>query len=110
MNTDKDYNALADWAEHDMTLPRNSSTALRGADAAEAGRALLERAGAGRPALDPTTARGSESPKRQVRLPRPLSEQLDRIAAQQHRRPSAVMRDAVAEYIAAHSSEDRAAG
>ncbi|MBM4636121.1 hypothetical protein GS482_30270, partial [Rhodococcus hoagii] len=49
----KNYDEAADWAEHEMTLPENSKTARRGAAAAEAGRALLARAHAGRPSLDP---------------------------------------------------------
>ena len=41
MNTNEnetDYDELSHWAEHDMTLPTNSATAKRGADAAAAGR------------------------------------------------------------------------
>ncbi len=74
----KNYDEAADWAEHEMTLPENSKTARRGAAAAEAGRALLARAHAGRPSLDPQAKPGEESPRRQVRLPLAVSEQWTR--------------------------------
>ncbi|MGL5857397.1 MAG: hypothetical protein ACRC35_03140 [Angustibacter sp.] len=50
------YEALADWAEHDMTIATDDPPILRGQAAAEFGRTMLERAGAGRPRLDPTEA------------------------------------------------------
>lgn len=37
-----DYDAAAEWAEHDMKLPKNSQTALRGEAAADFGRDLIE--------------------------------------------------------------------
>ncbi|QBJ96806.1 ribbon-helix-helix protein, CopG family [Rhodococcus sp. ABRD24] len=95
----KDYEAAARWAEDDMVLPENSTTARRGAAAAEAGRALLARAHAGRPSLDPAAAPGTESPRRQVRLPLAVSEQVDEIAKAQGRRSSEVMRDAITLYV-----------
>jgi hypothetical protein len=49
-DTDKDYDAAADWAEHDMTLPTNSDTALLGDDAARV-RPLGARAGTRRTAI-----------------------------------------------------------
>ncbi|OZC87828.1 hypothetical protein CH272_28235 [Rhodococcus sp. 05-340-1] len=99
-----DHQALSEWAENEMTLPTHSTTALRGADAAAAGRALLERAGGGRPPLDPNAQPGEESPRRQVRLPKPLSDSVDAIAERQGRRPADVMREAIAAYAASHSS------
>ena len=93
-----DYDALSQWAENEMTLPQNSTTALRGEDAAAAGRALLERV-TGRPRLDPTDDHGGPSPKRQVRLPAAVSRRVDAIAAAQNRKPSEVMRDAITAYI-----------
>lgn len=94
-----DYDELAQWAENDMTLPTNSHTALRGDDAAAAGRALLERV-TGRPRLDPTdTSHDGPSPKRQVRLPAAISKNIDAIAAQQNRKPSEVMREAIINYV-----------
>lgn len=59
MSTKKDYDAAARWAEEDMVLPRNSTTARRGEDAAAAGRALLARAHAGGPGLDPQAEPGT---------------------------------------------------
>jgi len=106
-NNDKntDYDELAEWAEHDMTLPKDSATAKRGDDAAAAaGKALLERVGAGRPSLAQDAGISGASPKRQVRLPQPVSNQLDELAQRQHRKPSELMREAVEEYIQKHSA------
>jgi len=94
-----DYDELAQWAENDMTLTPNSHTALRGDDAAAAGRALLERV-TGRPRLDPTdNSQDGPSPRRQVRLPAAISKNIDAIAAQQNRKPSEVMREAIINYV-----------
>jgi len=106
-SADKDFDAISEWAEHDMTLPKNSTSAVRGTAAAAIGRELLERVG--RPSLDPEAEPGAESPRRQVRLPRPLSNQVNEIAERQGRKPAAVMRDAIAEYVRTHG-EDRAVG
>ena len=93
--SEKDFYAdAAEWAERDMVLPTNSTTALRGDDAA----AFLARA-VGRPALDPDAARGEYSPRRQVRLPRALSDDIDELAAAQGRAASSVMREAIADYV-----------
>jgi len=100
--TDKDYDAAADWAEHDMTLPTNSDTALRGDDAAEFGRSVLERALGGRPSIDPHAAPGEHARLRQVRLPRAMDAELSAIAEHERRSISAVLRDAVEEYVTAH--------
>lgn len=99
-----DYDELAEWAEHDMTLPKDSATAKRGDDAAATGKALLERVGAGRPSLAQDAGISGVSPKRQVRLPQPLSNKLDELAQRQHRKPSELMREAVEEYIQKHSA------
>ena len=97
--SEKDFSAdAAEWAERDMVLPTNSTTALRGDDAAAFGRGVLARA-VGRPALDPDAARGEYSPRRQVRLPRALSDDIDELAAAQGRAASSVMREAIADYV-----------
>lgn len=101
---EQDYLQAADWAENDMALKPESRTALRGPAAAEHGRALLERATGGRPPLDPNAAPGQHSPVRQVRLPADLNEQLDAVAAAEHRRPSDVIRSALADYLASRSA------
>lgn len=55
---------------------------------------------AGRPALGSHRATGEgRSPRRQVRLPRELNDELDRFAKQTDTTPSEVIRDAVGEYI-----------
>lgn len=41
--SDDTYAELAEWAENDMALNPDSTTALRGTAAAAAGRALLDR-------------------------------------------------------------------
>lgn len=48
----KDYSAAADWAERDMTLPRDCTSARRGQAAADFGRDLLAKAGGRPPLLD----------------------------------------------------------
>jgi len=99
MTKPKDYQAAADWAEHDMTLKPNSTTTLRGEAAAEHGRAALERALGGRPSIDPSAKPGQHSRTRQVRLPNDINTKLDEVAAAQNRRPSEIMRAALAEYL-----------
>ena len=68
----KSYEAAAEWAERDATLPARSATALRGDDAAEFGRSVVARA-LGRPSIDPGAKPGEQAPRRQVRLPRAVS-------------------------------------
>ena len=102
-NTEKDYDAAAQWAERNMRLPKGSTTALRGKDAAVYGRSVLERAFGGRPSIDPEAAPGQHSKVRQVRLPQATIEQLDAVARRQHRRASEVMRDALSEYFSTHA-------
>ncbi len=104
MTTERNHQAAADWAEQDMNLPARSKTALRGAAAAEHGREALERAGVGRPSIDPAAAPGQPARNRQVRLAANIDQQLQALADQQQRTPSAVMRDAVAEYLHAHGA------
>lgn len=106
MITDEDE-AAVDWAEHGMTLPERSRTALRGAAAATHGRAALERATGGRPSIDPTAGPGEHARNRQVRLPADVDRQLQALADQQQRTPSAVLRDAVAEYLSANGASGR---
>ena len=98
MTKQKDYQAAADWAEHDMTLKPGTTTALRG-EAAAHGRAALERAQGGRPSIDPNAKPGQHSRTRQVRLPHDINTKLDQVAAAQNRRPSEIMRAALAEYL-----------
>lgn len=65
--------------------------------------ALAERAepSAGRPSL---TAPGRRSPTLNLRVPAATRESLDRLAEQQGRRPSEVVRDALEEYLTRHAS------
>lgn len=105
MTTDNDTAAAA-WAEHDMTLPARSKTVLRGTAAAEHGRAALARASGGRPSIDPMARPGQHARNRQVRLPAEVDQQLQLLAERQHRTASAVMRDAVTEYLGTHAVAD----
>ncbi|MGL5849527.1 MAG: ribbon-helix-helix protein, CopG family [Phycicoccus sp.] len=93
------YDALADWAEHDMDIDVDDPTIVRGESAAEFGREMLERAGVGRPRLDPTETVTGRSPRRQVRLSQALSDGVDKLAATQGRAASEVMRDAISDYL-----------
>ena len=99
MTKEKDYRAAADWAEHDMTLNPSSTTALRGEEAAAHGKAALDRALGGRPSIDPNAKPGQHSRTRQVRLSDDINSKLDQVAAAQNRRPSEIMRAALAEYL-----------
>ncbi|WP_433014517.1 ribbon-helix-helix domain-containing protein [Kribbella sp. CA-294648] len=100
--SEKDYDAVAEWAEHDMTLARDAEKGLCGQEAAAFGRELVERSQGGRPSIDPDAAPGEKSPIRQVRLPRALNADLDAFARNHHRNASDVLREALSEYLAAH--------
>lgn len=104
MATKKRDEAAAEWAERDMTLTPRSRTALRGTAAAKHGRAALERATGGRPSIDPAAKPGQHARNRQVRLAADIDRQLQNVAEQQQRTTSAVMRDAVAQYLSVHAS------
>lgn len=93
---------LEAWAASDAFKPKaDDPGVLRGDAAREFGRDLLERAGRGRPALEPM-AKGETSPRRQVRLPGGLSDLVDQLAADQGRTPSDLMREAIATYVDTH--------
>lgn len=103
--TGKDYDAAAEWAETEMTLPKNSATARRGDQAAAYGKAVLERALGGRPSIDPDAGPGQHSKVRQVRLSQAVNDQLEAVAHHQRRRTSDVMRDALAEYLSTRAGQ-----
>lgn len=102
MPTERDYQAAADWAEHEMQLQPDSATARRGVAAAKHGGEALARALGGRPSIDPAAKPGEHARTRQVRLPSELDQQLAAVAAAQHRSASAVMRDALNDYLRVH--------
>ncbi len=112
MRSDEEYQAAADWAEHEMDLSKaTGGTALHGDAAAAHGRQMLEQAAGGpaelermvrgRPSIDPDAGPGEHSATRQVRLPAATNQQLDALAATQGRTASAIMRDALTDYFAA---------
>ncbi len=100
---------LIAWADDDMRpVPEHPGT-RRGVDAAAEGRALLEaalggpaaadRAMGGRPPLDSASTRGQHAPVRQVRLPVSMNDALSQQAAAEGRRPSEIIREALAAYL-----------
>ncbi|NMM18100.1 MAG: hypothetical protein HHJ14_13565 [Cellulomonas sp.] len=94
----KDYSAAADWAERDMTLPKNSTSARRGQAAADFGRDLLAKAG-GRPPL-PEDQRLAATV--QVRLTAAEKRELAALAERLGLKPSTVARDALHAYVTEH--------
>jgi hypothetical protein len=96
------YGDAAEWAEHDMELPENSRSALRGQAAADFGRDLIERSRRGRPSIDPDKTPGEPTRVRQVRLPGRTDDNLAAFAAANNTNPSAVMREAIEEYLDNH--------
>lgn len=104
MGTDeKRYEDLSEWAEQDHDLHPEAAGARHGEAAAAVGRDVLRHAG-GRPGLDPDSAQGHHSPRRQVRLPQQLSDSVDDLATQQGRKAAEVMRDAITEYVSRHKT------
>jgi hypothetical protein len=96
------YADLADWAE---TADIGPDAQITKASGPEAGRSILEaalgsaeavRRAVGKPSL---SAKGT-SPSRSLRLPEEMDAQLVARAAAEHRKPSAIMRDALAQYLA----------
>jgi hypothetical protein len=104
--------ALVEWAAGDVRPAGRRPNARRGSAAAEHGRAVLEavlgsaatvdKAMGGRPPLDPSARRGQHAPVRQVRLPVSMNEQLTELAAAEGRKPSEIIREALAAYLNAH--------
>lgn len=95
------YSELAAWAE---TADIGPDARITKAEGPGAGQALLEAAlgsaeavkrAVGKPSL---SARGT-SPSRSLRLPEDMDAQLLARAAAEHRKPSAIIRDALAQYL-----------
>lgn len=93
---------LAEWAE---TADLSPDARITKAEGPEAGRSILEaalgspeavRRAVGKPSLG---GKGT-SPSRSLRLPVEMDAQLVARAAAEHRKPSEIMRDALAEYLA----------
>lgn len=106
-----ELDALATWADDGHYNPNEfTGTALRGAEAAEAGRALLAAAGidvdqidrnVGRPRLDPATPKGTRSPRVNVAIPTSLDLSLKALAQARGVKPSMIVREALAAYLKA---------
>lgn len=96
----KDYQAAADWAEHAMVLKPDSTTALRGADAAKRGREVLAKALGGRPSIDPDAKPGQHARVRQVRVAAEVDARIEVLAAHRHVKASDIIREALAAYLA----------
>ena len=112
------YDALAAWAESYTPTLDPANPPLTGADAAAAGRAMLEAATeddpagreqvrraahGGRPSLDPETP-GETSPQWQVRAPRSLDTAMRLQACAEGRTLSELLRDAASQYLATRAS------
>ena len=95
-----DWDAMAEWAESDDVFTRPAQAATRtGEEARAAGREILERF-AGRPNVGHTHAQGKgSSPRRQVRLPEAINNQLDTYAAETGQTASQVIRDALENFF-----------
>ena len=91
------YDKLADWAESDER-EIHPDKGQSGAQSKAATRELLRRAG-GRPSVDPNAKPGAHAPRRQVRLPRELSDRVDDLAKSENRSASDLMRDAINQYV-----------
>lgn len=100
------------WVRDGIDITPNTMV-YSGDEAARRGRALVESAidadelaeldrliARGRPSVGAGRPRG-ESPKRQVRLPHDLDRALSERAEREHRSASAILRDALAEYLRA---------
>lgn len=90
-DAEPDFDALLEGIDVDETAPTPPPDP--GAVTAAEVRARL-----GRPSLDGSAGSG-RSPRRQVRLPHDLDQLLDQRAAEQHRTPSELMRDAIDRYL-----------
>ena len=104
--TDKHLSDLSDWAENLTGEDFASTTVHAGEEAAARGRAMLEAALGGAEAVEralggrPSLSSAGTSPSRTVRLPRDLDSALVDLARVEGRKPSAIVRDAVADYLA----------
>lgn len=99
---ERDLADLTAWAESDG--PVDDGLTLSDEEA----RRLTDRTlhMAGRPSLDSRRATGEgRSPRRQVRLPRAMNDELDSFARKTDTTPSEVIRDAVGEYLDRRSHE-----
>ncbi len=96
-----DFDAMSDYVESDEFFDEPpAGRTLTGVEARVATRELLASVG-GRPNLGQTRAQGKgSSPRRQVRLPDPINNQLDRYSAKTGQTPSQVIRDALERYLA----------
>lgn len=113
--SEKRHQQLADWAEHEMELKPESTTALHGADAAAHAKAMFEAAGidvgelarliGGRPSLNPDAVPGAHSPKLNVRVPAPVSDALTAQARTLGMTTSALTRRILTEWLNDHPQE-----
>ena len=102
--TEAEYHERADWAENEMDSDPDAPGVLYGAQATQARREMVARALGGRPPLDQNAPVGQDAKNRTVRLPGPPDAGLVAVAAQQHRRPSDVLRNALTEYVIQHQA------
>ena len=89
----------------DQTDVRYRGKRLTEAEAERAAQDVLSRS-PGRPSLSGT---GEVSPSLTIRLPRQDRARLDAVAAEQGRRPSEIVREALRNYLTRHAGESRPA-
>lgn len=111
MRPDQHYEDAAEWADKEMDLAQlpKGAKIQRGAEAAAAGRALLEQAmgsqeldavlGRGKPKLNAGAPAGTKADVRQARMPDSMIQALDALAKQRGVKSAVVIREAVAEYL-----------
>ncbi|MFI2566399.1 hypothetical protein [Paenarthrobacter sp. NPDC018779] len=96
------YSELAEWAE---TADVGPDARISKAEGPGAGQSILEAALGSAEAVKravgkPSLSNKGTSPSRSLRLSAEMEAQLLARAASEHRKPSAIMRDALAEYLA----------
>ncbi|MBZ8176202.1 ribbon-helix-helix protein, CopG family [Corynebacterium sp. 3HC-13] len=100
--THTNYEQLSRWAESDHAITALQDTIqARGIHyrTEESDTVLKEFAQAGRPTLGHTNSGQGTSPRRQVRLPKNLSDALDRYALNHGMSASQVMREAITQFL-----------
>ncbi|MEV0946994.1 CopG family transcriptional regulator [Rhodococcus sp. NPDC049939] len=98
---DEDYYMEAARAAEEMEIPDDWKPNALHKDAAQLETQRKRAAkvlGLGRPSLSKDAPAGL-SPRRQVRLPKEVSDEVDRIAAESGIKPSEVMREAITLYV-----------
>ncbi|MCP3425151.1 CopG family transcriptional regulator [Rothia sp. AR01] len=103
MNPTPDHEALSRWAESDA-MPeaiKTAETIREGTPENHAAERAMLEAVTGRPNLGAVHSGAGASPRRQVRLPKAMSDRLDAFAEAEHKKPSEVIREALEKHLPA---------